>query len=114
LHYINETGYFARKHAETSIKQESTALQPPSRFSEGYDESMEETLKPIRTRTENRTSGIFQDLRQQAEAMAHTPPRAERIPMAINPGLRSPDFMSMRNLSAEFNKLCNLPSDPIE
>jgi regulatory protein SWI5 len=40
--------YFPQTPVEASIKQESTPLQPPNRFSEGYDESMEETLKPVR------------------------------------------------------------------
>jgi regulatory protein SWI5 len=78
---------------------------------------MEETLKPVRTRTENRTSGIFQDLRQQAESMAHTPPRANAIPMAIN-GLRTPEFMNMRNISEEFRKIerefGSMPTSPAD
>lgn len=68
---------------------------------------MEETLKPVRgNRSNNRNSGIFQDFRQQAEAMAQTPPRSNSIPMALNdrvPG--TPEFMNMRNISAEFKKI---------
>jgi regulatory protein SWI5 len=79
---------------------------------------MEETLKPVRNRTENRTSGIFQDLRQQAESMAHTPPRANAIPMAINHGLRTPEFMNMRNISEEFRKIerefGSMPASPAD
>ncbi|KAK4143430.1 metallothionein expression activator [Dichotomopilus funicola] len=98
--------YFPQTPVEASVKQEATSHHPPNRFSEGYDESMEETLKPIRIRNPNRASGIFQDLRQQAEAMAHTPPRAGNIPMAINnQALRTPEFMNMRNISAEFRKI---------
>ncbi|KAG7294096.1 hypothetical protein NEMBOFW57_004159 [Staphylotrichum longicolle] len=79
---------------------------------------MEETLKPVRNKNSNRASGIFQDLRQQAESMVHTPPRANTIPMAItNPGLRTPEFMNMRNISAEFRKIerefGSIPTSPV-
>lgn len=112
-------GYFPQTPVEASIKQESTPLQPPNRFSEGYDESMEETLKPVRNRTNNRNSGIFQDMRQQAESMAHTPPRANGIPMALtNEALKTPEFMNMRNISAEFRKIerefGSIPASPVE
>ncbi|KAK3377038.1 hypothetical protein B0T24DRAFT_620339 [Lasiosphaeria ovina] len=72
---------------------------------------MEETIKPMRgSRSSNRNSGIFQDLRQQAEALAHThtPQRANTMPMAFaGHGLRTPDFMNMSNLNDEFIKIEN-------
>ncbi|SPQ24479.1 c3eab147-e774-4bce-9379-2d51f8b6f3ce [Thermothielavioides terrestris] len=90
----------------TPVKVEATYSQPPNRFSADYDESMEETLKPVKSnRSNNRNSGIFQDLRQQAEAMAQTPPRANSIPVAINQVPGTPEFMNMRNISAEFKKI---------
>ncbi|KAK3306046.1 uncharacterized protein B0T15DRAFT_217092 [Chaetomium strumarium] len=99
-------GYFTQTPVQTPIKQEPDSVQVPSRFSEGYDESMEETLKPIRKRPSNRNSGIFQDFRQQAEAMATTPPRTGSIPMAMTSHVPStPDFMDMRKISAEFKKI---------
>ncbi|KAL2145726.1 hypothetical protein VTI28DRAFT_6421 [Corynascus sepedonium] len=108
---------FPQTPVETSIKEESTPLKPLNRFSEGYDESMEETLKPVRATNNNRNSGIFQDLREQAEAMARTPPRTNSIPMALTAqGLRTPDFMNMRNISAEFKKIerefSGIPASP--
>ncbi|KAL2168037.1 hypothetical protein VTG60DRAFT_513 [Thermothelomyces hinnuleus] len=108
---------FPQTPTEGSLKQEPAPLQPPNRFTEGYDESMEETLKPIRATKNNRNSGIFQDLRQQAEAMAQTPPRTNSIPMALTAqGLRTPDFMNMRNISAEFKKIerefAGMPASP--
>ncbi|KAK3292978.1 uncharacterized protein B0H64DRAFT_363255 [Chaetomium fimeti] len=111
--------YFSQTPVEASIKNETTPLQPLNRFSEGYDESMEETLKPLRTKNNNRNSGIFQDLRQQAEAMAHTPPRANTIPMAIpNPGLQTPEFMNMRTISAELRRFergyGSIPTSPVD
>jgi regulatory protein SWI5 len=38
-----------------------------NRFSEGYDESMEETLKPVRGRAAARPQNSFMEMRQQAE-----------------------------------------------
>ena len=80
---------------------------------------MEETLKPVRSRNINRSSTVFQEFRQQAEAMVHTPPRANTIPMAIaHQGLRTPEFMNMRNISAEFRKIerefGSIPTSPID
>lgn len=82
--------------------------QRPNRFSDDYDESMEETLKPIRGNRSNRNSGIFQDMRQQAEAIVHTPQRANTMPMGFTEqGLGTPGFMNMSNVSAEFIKIEN-------
>ncbi|KAL2163283.1 hypothetical protein VTH06DRAFT_5339 [Thermothelomyces fergusii] len=111
------TGCFSHTPTAASLKQEPTPLQLPNRFTEGYDESMEETLKPIRAKKNNRSSGIFQDLRQQAEAMAQTPPRTDSIPVAMRAqGTRTPDFMNMRNISAEFKKIerefAGMPASP--
>jgi regulatory protein SWI5 len=69
---------------------------------------MEETIKPMRGSRSNRNSGIFQDLRQQAEAMAQTPQRANTMPMNFTEqGLGTPGFMSMANVNAEFVKIEN-------
>ncbi|KAH8174798.1 C2H2 transcription factor Swi5 [Sarocladium implicatum] len=43
----------------------------PSRFSEGYDESMEETLKPVRGRAAARPQSTFMEMRQQSEQQLH-------------------------------------------
>ncbi|KAK3997935.1 metallothionein expression activator [Cladorrhinum sp. PSN332] len=100
---------------ENLVKLESTPTLPmthpthrPSRFSDDYDESMEETIKPIRgNKANNRASGIFQELRQQAEGMVQTPPpRANTMPMSMmDQVLRTPEFMNMNNVSAEFVKI---------
>ncbi|KAK5661570.1 hypothetical protein OQA88_9665 [Cercophora sp. LCS_1] len=82
--------------------------QRPNRFSDDYDESMEETIKPMRGNQSNRNSGIFQDLRQQAEAMVQTPKRANTMPIGFpEQGLGTPGFMNMANVSAEFVKIEN-------
>ncbi|KAM7221993.1 metallothionein expression activator [Rhypophila decipiens] len=108
----NMNGYFPPTPLETPHdrmeKHDVTPQQRPNRFADDYDESMEETLKPIRgNRHSNRNSGIFQQLRQQAEAeLVRTPPRANTMPMAFTEqGLRTPDFMNMTNLNDEFVKI---------
>ncbi|KAM7193973.1 metallothionein expression activator [Rhypophila sp. PSN 637] len=108
----NMNGYFPPTPLETPHdrmeKHDVTPQQRPNRFSDDYDESMEETIKPIRgNRHSNRNSGIFQHLRQQAEAeLVRTPPRANTMPMAFTEqGLRTPDFMNMTNLNDEFVKI---------
>lgn len=104
---------------QQSISEQPTQpapLQPPNRFSENYDESMEETIKPIRgNRAGNRNSGIFQEMRQHAEAMVQTPPRANTMPVSlISQGLSTPEFMNMGNISAEFIKIEGAtPADPV-
>ncbi|ESA41834.1 hypothetical protein GE21DRAFT_9814 [Neurospora crassa] len=86
----DEAGFYPPTPMETPhdrfMKQQATQQQQhqqqqqqqqtlrPSRFADDYDESMEETLKPIRGHRSNRNSGIFQELRQQAEAMAAAAP----------------------------------------
>ncbi|KAK4132683.1 hypothetical protein BT67DRAFT_424974 [Trichocladium antarcticum] len=102
---------------ERLIKHEQTPLQPLNRFSDDYDESMEETIKPVRCNRPN--SGVFQELRQQAEALIQTPPRANTLPVAFaSQGLRTPDFMNMRNISAEFMRIQHdfdgLPTGPLD
>jgi len=63
---------------------------------------MEETIKPVRgNRSSNRNSGIFDDLRQQAETLAQTPPRANTMPMNFAAqGLSTPNFMNMSSMNA--------------
>ncbi|KAK4664561.1 Metallothionein expression activator [Podospora pseudopauciseta] len=95
--------------------------QIPSRFRDDYDESMEETLKPVRgNKHNNRNSGIFQELRQQAEQQAaaaaaaaggvsQTPPPTGGVMGAygggMQQGLTTPEFMNMRSMNAEFVKI---------
>ncbi len=57
--------------------------QQPQRFSEDYDESMEETIKPSR-QAKSRTKTNFDEMRQAAEnrPVMPTPPRANTVPMA--------------------------------
>ncbi|KAK4203430.1 hypothetical protein QBC40DRAFT_167115 [Triangularia verruculosa] len=111
-HYAAEG--FPPTPTETPHKNEPTPQQQqiPNRFRDDYDESMEETLKPVRgNKHNNRNSGIFQELRQQAEqasiAQTPPPPRANTMPMAfgMQQGLTTPEFMNMRSMNAEFVKI---------
>ncbi|KAK0610007.1 hypothetical protein B0T17DRAFT_593848 [Bombardia bombarda] len=95
-----------KQEASQQQQQEQQQQQRPNRFSDDYDESMEETIKPMRgNRSSNRNSGIFQDMRQQAESIMQTPPRANTMPMFSNQVLSTPEFMNMSNMNAEFIKI---------
>ena len=95
------------------VKQEPATQPRPSRFADDYDESMEETIKPVRGSKSSRASGIFQDMRQQAEALAQkslmqTPaaPASRSNGMGfVEAVLGTPGFMNMANISAEFVKI---------
>ncbi|EFX03391.1 c2h2 transcription factor [Grosmannia clavigera kw1407] len=100
----HETKYFPPTPTETS--QESMSQQVDgarmARFSDDYDESMEETIKPVRNHGNraNRSSGVFDDMRHQAEAMAN-PTHPNMMQMPLTPA----DFMNMSNVNAEFMKI---------
>lgn len=83
--------------------------QPPrlNRFSDDYDESMEETIKPVRSRrSRQNSSDVFQGMRQQAEGIVQTPQRSNAMSAAYHgAGLTTPDFMCMNNVNAEFVKI---------
>jgi regulatory protein SWI5 len=73
----------------------------PNRFAEDYDESMEETLKPTRGhRSNNRNSGVFAELRRQAEAMeAAQNQNTMSMPYADAP-LSTTEFLNLTNMEA--------------
>jgi regulatory protein SWI5 len=83
-------------------------MMRPTRFSDGYDESMEETIKPGR-KPNQRTQNVFEEMRRHAEHGAvPTPSRSSTMPggkMYDAMGLQTPDFMSMNNFNAEFLKI---------
>lgn len=60
---------------------ERTIRQRPQRFSEGYDESMEETLKA--TRQPQRARTTFDDMRQAAENQGMIPAHVQQSPMGM-------------------------------
>ena len=76
----------------------------PQRFEEGYDESMEETIKPSRPGGNRRTKTTFDEMRRAAEnrPIMPTPPRANTMPMSgsFEPPKESapPAFQNMHNM----------------
>ncbi|KAK1976496.1 hypothetical protein LZ30DRAFT_304574 [Colletotrichum cereale] len=103
------TNYFPPTPMETphgrAVKHEPMSARP-ARFAEGYDESMEETLKPVR-RTNQRAQNIFEELRRQSEE--NVMPGSQH-PSQMSDGLYdhvvpTPDFMNMNNFNNEFMKI---------
>ncbi|GAP90863.1 putative regulatory protein SWI5 [Rosellinia necatrix] len=69
----NETDYFPPTPIETPQGRPLKHMPQPQRFTEGYDESNEETVKPIRQRTNRHSQTIFDDMRQATEALTIMP-----------------------------------------
>ncbi|WYZ34074.1 hypothetical protein EsH8_I_000350 [Colletotrichum jinshuiense] len=90
---------------DRAVKNEPVSARP-SRFAEGYDESMEETLKPVR-RSAQRTQNIFEEMRRQSEQ--NVMPGCQQPPQ-VPDGLYdqvvpTADFMNMNNFNNEFMKI---------
>ncbi|KAJ6440972.1 C2H2 transcription factor Swi5 [Purpureocillium lavendulum] len=90
------------------VKQETR----PDRFSDDYDESMEETIKPRRAQSSQRTqNNIFQEMRQQAEGSSTTVPNSPRsggLPVRngfVAMPMQGTDFMGMSSLRNEFARM---------
>ncbi len=91
---------------DRAVKQEAR----PARFSQDYDDSMEETLKPTRTRGQPRAQDVFQDMCQQAQmtSAVPSPPQSTQLPntKTFNAApMQAPDFMSMNSFKNEFMKM---------
>ncbi|KAI9147807.1 Metallothionein expression activator [Paramyrothecium foliicola] len=106
----NATSYFPPTPMETPHERMLKHQPRPERFSEGYDESMEETIKPTRNRGSQRTHTIFQDMRRQAEHQSIVP--APRQPSSLSESqsftetpVSSSEYMSMNSFNEEFIKL---------
>lgn len=104
-HGLSVPGYFPPTPMETPHdrvpKQEpaSVAVPRPSRFTDGYDESMEETLKPVRRQGSNkkkRTQNVFEEMRQRAEEenAAAAAAAAQGAPPQTNQPQNLPDGMT--------------------
>jgi regulatory protein SWI5 len=75
----------------------------PSRFSDDYDESLEETIKAVRGNRTQRSTGVFEQMRQQAEAMAQQQSGHQRTntmssSYTDNSGMSAADFLDMTNM----------------
>lgn len=81
----------------------------PTRFTDGYDESLEETIKPVRNRGGNRRAQtIFQDMRQRSEQISSSPPRStplSEVESFQGMPLASSDYMNINSLNSEFMKI---------
>ncbi|KAK7398579.1 Metallothionein expression activator [Neonectria punicea] len=106
----NSQNYYPPSPMETP-QDRLVKHEPPSRFQDGYDESMEETIKPVRSRGSNRRAQtIFQDMRQQSESSAASPATSNPMPEpeAYNSmPLQTPDYLNMNNFNSEFMKIEN-------
>lgn len=95
------------------VKTEAT----PNRFKDGYDESMEETIKPVRHRGGNRRAqAIFEDMQKQSEEAEQQQSLDSNTRRSLTMekansihGLpqQTPDFMSMNNFNSEFLRIQN-------
>ncbi|KHO01033.1 C2H2 transcription factor Swi5 [Metarhizium album ARSEF 1941] len=103
----NGTNYYPPTPMETPQKQEVR----PDRFSDDYDESMEETIKPNRNnRLGLGAQSVFAEMRQQAEQSVNvpSPPSTSKIPDAKSFSslqMQNPDYMNMNALRNEFVKI---------
>ncbi|KAI0892381.1 hypothetical protein F4806DRAFT_238536 [Annulohypoxylon nitens] len=102
----NATDYFPLTPTDTPHDRTIKHAQPPQpqRFSEGYDESMEETVKPTRQSSNRRSRTTFDEMRQAAEAQVSMPMpnRSNTMPLleAFNPPSDPmADFLDMNNIN---------------
>ncbi|KAI0595143.1 hypothetical protein F4775DRAFT_388335 [Biscogniauxia sp. FL1348] len=98
------TDYFPLTPVDTPHDRTIKHSQRPQRFTEGYDESSEETVKPTRPSASRRPRTTFDEMRQAAEAQAimPTPHRANTMPETgvYDPpaSATSSDFMNVGNV----------------
>ncbi|KAI1174474.1 hypothetical protein F4777DRAFT_381574 [Nemania sp. FL0916] len=78
----NEIDFFPPTPLDTPQGRTFKHSQRPQRFMEGYDETSEETVKPIRQRGIQRNQTVFDDMRQASEGMTIIPEakRANTMP----------------------------------
>ncbi|KAK5995704.1 Metallothionein expression activator [Cladobotryum mycophilum] len=107
----NEDDYFPPTPLGTPNDRAIKEEPRPSRFADGYDESMEDTIKPTRKRPTQSARGVFDEMRQQAEQSASTastsssssavpdPVAYAGVPMPI------PDYMSMNDFKDVFMRM---------
>ncbi|KAI0103299.1 hypothetical protein GGR51DRAFT_252990 [Nemania sp. FL0031] len=96
----NEMDYFPLTPMETPHSTVFKNVLPPQRFTEGYDESNEETVKPLRKHAKRQSQTIFDDMRQATEAMTIMPNtrRANTMPTAGPANTiptSAPDYLAM-------------------
>ena len=76
------------------------------RFSDGHDESMQETIRPGRNPPSRHIQTIFQEMNRQAEHQLAepSPPQSADFPnpSCFNGGIQNPDFGAMNSFNNEF------------
>ncbi|CAK7264146.1 Metallothionein expression activator [Sporothrix epigloea] len=101
--YQNRNQYFPPTPTETPVErmEKQHYASHLDQFSDSYDESMESTIKPQRKGHHSKSSsGVFDDLRRQAEAMAlATPPRSNMIRMPLD----HTNFIGMNSMNSMSN-----------
>lgn len=88
------------------VKQEAR----PTRFSDDYDGSMEETIKPNRGRGQPSAQDMFQEMRQQAQQGAAAPSPPSSTPMSHSKTfstmpMQNQDYLNMNSFRNEFIKM---------
>ncbi|CAK7564135.1 MAG: Metallothionein expression activator [Sporothrix epigloea] len=103
---LTEVEYFPPTPTETPVERMEKQHYAPhlDQFSDSYDESIDATIKPQRRGHHSKnSSGVFDDLRRQAEAMAlATPPRSNMIRMPLDQS----NFIGMNSM----NRVSNMNS----
>lgn len=108
----NATGYYPPTPMETPHNRMIKHEQLNQRFLDSYDTSMEETIKP---RTNQRTRGVFEEMRKEAEMAMPTPPRSGQTTAANSfdsAPMPTSNFMNMSNVNLEFMKAENQYLEP--
>lgn len=106
----NENAYFPPTPMDTPHDRIAKQEARPARFSETYDDSMEETLKPVRARGQPRAQDVFQEMRQHAQMSnaVPSPPRSTPLPNSktfSTAPMQTPDYLSMNSFRNEFMKM---------
>ncbi|KAI0418857.1 hypothetical protein F5X98DRAFT_94834 [Xylaria grammica] len=101
----NEIDYFPLTPMETPQGGDFKPVPPPQRFAEDYDESNEETVKPVRQRMNRRSQTVFDEMRQATEALTIVPEvrRTNTMPAAgtLDPASApTPEYLAMSQTHA--------------
>ncbi|KAI0116248.1 hypothetical protein F4776DRAFT_637327 [Hypoxylon sp. NC0597] len=103
----NAPDYFPLTPMDTPHDRTIKHAQQPQRFSEGYDESMEETVKPTRQSSNRQSRTTFDEMRQAAESQQASMPmsnRANTMPLLETfnpPSDPMADFLNMGHIGGQ-------------
>jgi regulatory protein SWI5 len=103
---LTEVGYFPSTSATASFTRDSQP-EPSSRF---LDSSMEETIKPVRSKSNQRGRTVFEEMRAQSEkAKFPSPPSTAPIPSkstfdSVQMPMPSGHYLNMSNMDFDFTR----------